>query len=264
METLKHYFEKFLESIPIEKYREELLNIKTVEQDLPKELNPLPEIYSEYWKTSNLSLSELKDYDKFFDKWWTLKKESNSLDKFIQKYFWGCSCEFIYKGFKARIYRTWISILTQFHFCYTWIENCNSKLEASAELDMKGIDALVKVNNFENILQIKKETYRPEARKEGWFIRKFQNEKLLIEIPYTIITPEQWKQKLKNSRKNKEIYELFLFISENLQTYLKNGFVVFKKEYPLVVEKLIIEKIKNQEIGIIKWKEVIEFAKKNL
>ncbi len=51
-------FEKFLESI---KSYAELRKIKSVEQDLPKALNPLPLIYKFYWESK-----EFKSYEEFF------------------------------------------------------------------------------------------------------------------------------------------------------------------------------------------------------
>lgn len=38
-------FREFLSSIPLDKYREELKNVKWVEQDLPKEILPLSSIF---------------------------------------------------------------------------------------------------------------------------------------------------------------------------------------------------------------------------
>jgi len=40
-QKLLQAFEDFVASIPLERYRQELLLVKTVEQDLPKSLNPL-------------------------------------------------------------------------------------------------------------------------------------------------------------------------------------------------------------------------------
>jgi hypothetical protein len=42
-------YRKFLESIPLDKYREELKDIKWVEQDFPKEILPLASIFRYYW-----------------------------------------------------------------------------------------------------------------------------------------------------------------------------------------------------------------------
>ncbi|WP_219995005.1 TaqI family restriction endonuclease [Thermodesulfovibrio sp. Kuro-1] len=46
-------FRDFLSSIPLDKYREELKNIKWVEQDLPKEILPLSSIFRYYWEERN-------------------------------------------------------------------------------------------------------------------------------------------------------------------------------------------------------------------
>lgn len=57
-------FEQFLESIPLDRYREELMPIKTVEQDLPPDLNPLPAIYAAFWVEQPVRFPE---YEAFFD-----------------------------------------------------------------------------------------------------------------------------------------------------------------------------------------------------
>jgi hypothetical protein len=59
-------FEQFLESVPLDRYREELMPVKTVEQDLPSELNPLPTIYSAFWVEEP---ARFPDYEEFFDGW---------------------------------------------------------------------------------------------------------------------------------------------------------------------------------------------------
>jgi len=43
-------YRKFLENIPLDKYREELINVKWVEQDLPKEILPLASIFKHCWE----------------------------------------------------------------------------------------------------------------------------------------------------------------------------------------------------------------------
>lgn len=229
-------FERFLSSIPLDKYREELMPVKTVEQDLPKSLNPLPDIYNAYW------IEDIKDfpnYDEFFENWW--KKHLEPLDKFIRQYFWGCSIEFVYLGFKARLYRTLISVLTQFHFCYSWKAYCNLPIEVSADLDLKGIDALVRYNDEMIALQIKKETYRAEAREGGRFSTKRLNVNLLLEIPYSITSLEELAKKIEKAKKleTRENYKLLYLLVNNFQDRLENGFVIFKPNYPKAVEKLV-------------------------
>jgi hypothetical protein len=77
-------------------------------------------------------------------------------------------------GFKARIYRTLISLLTQFQFAYSWRANCKLPLDSSAEMDMNGLDALVKYKDKSIGIQMKKETYRREARGPGRFLREIK------------------------------------------------------------------------------------------
>ncbi|NPA35017.1 MAG: TaqI family restriction endonuclease, partial [Chlorobi bacterium] len=154
-------FREFLSSIPMDKYRE-LREIKTVEQDLPKELNPLPWIYKFYYPEEEKPT--FPEFEEFFEKYW----QSNlvHIEKFIRKYFYGCSLQFVYEGFKARLWRTWISLLTQFDFAYLWNDlfGTNTFLEASAELDMQGLDGLIHFSLERRIgIQIKKISYRREA-----------------------------------------------------------------------------------------------------
>jgi len=248
-------FEAFLETIPLADYRTELEPVKTVEQDLPKELNPLPAIYAKYWTSAPI---EFPNFEDFFREWWT--DHLHPLDAFIRKYFWGCSYEFVYLGFKARLYRTLISVLTQFHFSYSWLAYCGLPLEASADLDMKGIDALVHCREKTVALQIKKETYRAEARERGRFARRKISVTFMVEIPYTIVSPDEWQQRVEKSRKEetRKRYELFALLAEKLQRWLPNGFVVFQPDYPRLVEHLIQEEIKQGRHGTIKWQETLE------
>lgn len=92
-EMLLTEFETFLETIPLEKYREELLPVKTVEQDLPRDLNPLPDIYRHYWTDTS---KRFPDYESFFEQWW--REHLASIDEFVRQYFWGCSYDFVRLG----------------------------------------------------------------------------------------------------------------------------------------------------------------------
>jgi len=139
----------FLKNIEIQKYTH-LRQIKTVEQDLPQELLPLEIYYNYYWDTT-----DFKDYDEIFKIYWSEKLNPYIYD-FIKKYFYGCSLQFVEEGFKARLYRIWMSILTQFHFQYLWNALFKEKLISSAELDMMGIDAIIELNKIKLAIQVKK------------------------------------------------------------------------------------------------------------
>lgn len=237
-------FEEFLKSIPLESYREELIHIKTVEQDLPKSLNPLPAIYEAYWTEA---LHEFPSYERFFAEWWEAKLPA--VDEFVRKYFWGCSWEFVRLGFKARLYRTLISVLTQFHFCYTWKAYCTAPITANWELDLQGIDAEIQEENLKVALQIKKETYRAEASTSGRFARRQRKYPLIVEVPYTVNPPEEWLRIAERARSasRREQAELFYFCASQFQRWLENGFVVFEPEYPIAVEQFIKRMIKQED-----------------
>lgn len=254
-------FEAFLETIPLEDYRHELLMVKTVEQDLPKELNPLPDIYKIYWTDCP---KEFPSYEEFFITWW--KEHLDPIDNFVKQYFWGCSYDFVRLGFKARLYRTLISILTQFHFNYTWRTYCQLPLEASAELDMRGIDAIVRCDKASAALQMKKETYRAEARGVGRFIQKKQEVKMVVELPYTVTKPQEWQRRVETSKsdRSKEQYQLFEWLATRLQRHLRNGFIVFDRRYPQLVEKYILEqanKLASEDTVNIAWDELLRSIK---
>lgn len=247
-------FEKFLLSIPIEEYRQHLQSVKTVEQDLPRSLNPLPAIYEHYWAEQ---VQDFPDYEQFFDNWW--QNHLQSIDEFVRKYFWGCSWDFIRLGFKARLYRTAVSVLTQFHFCYAWKAYCETPLYANWELDLAGIDAEVIVDEIRVALQIKKETYRAEAGEGGRFARRRHEYPVVIEIPYTLTRLDEWLRRCQRARREakREEAQLFHFCASKLQRWLDNGFVVFQPEYPKSIEALIRQNLSKQSLGYQDWRAVL-------
>lgn len=251
-------FEQFLESIPLDRYREELMPVKTVEQDLPPELNPLPAIYRAFWVDEPI---QFPDYEEFFDRWW--KEHLEPLDTFIRRYFWGCSHEFVYLGFKARLYRTLVSVLTQFHFCYSWRAHCALPFEASAELDMKGIDGLVLCDQVRIALQVKKETYRSEAREGGRFAQRRKFAHWTLEVPYTITPLEEIRRNVERAKtpETRARHALRLFLAERLQRRLSNGFVVFQPDYPRLVERLIRMRVEEKNSRDIRWDETLNLLR---
>ncbi len=254
-------YEDFLANIPLNRYREELMPIKTVEQDLPKNLNPLTDIYREYWDNPN---QEYKSYDDFFNDWW--KSHLTYLDDFISKYFWGCSRDFVFLGFKARIYRTLISILTQFHFALSWKAYCQSPLVASPDLDIKGVDALVEISGCRIGLQVKKETYRPEASSGQRFAPRGLEVDIMVEVPYTIAPMSELKLRQEKARteRNRKIYAYLYFASSRLQRTLKNGFIVFDKDYPIALESILRKRVPVQQKVFLHWDEVLALVKEHL
>ncbi len=98
-------YRKFLETIPLYKYREELKDIKWVEQDLPREMLPMASMFKYYWEARNL----LK-FEEWFEIFWrelnTDPKSKETLRQFKKYYFDKDNDGWFKKGFKARMYRT--------------------------------------------------------------------------------------------------------------------------------------------------------------
>jgi len=236
-------FENFLKNIDIQRYAH-LRQIKTVEQDLPRELLPLEIFYRYYWETT-----DFKDYDEVFEIYWS-EKLNPHIYEFIKKYFYGCSLQFVEEGFKARLYRIWISILTQFHFQYLWNALFEEKLVSSAKLDMIGIDAILKLNNRKIAIQIKKVSYRREASDRRFTKRQQAYVDIVVEVPYLVIDLEELKNKLQSPRvkkstkiKCKNALEVF---NKNF-IKLDNGFVIFKKDYLEHIRQLILKETETIE-----------------
>ncbi|MEM4134711.1 MAG: TaqI family restriction endonuclease [Candidatus Micrarchaeia archaeon] len=259
----KNKYEEFLQSIDIQKYAY-LKTIKTVEQDLPREILPLEIYYEYYWEKL-----DFKDYDEIFKIYWSKKLEH--ICEFIKKYFYGCSFQFVEEGFKSRMYRIWMSILTQFHFQYLWNAMFQEKIESNPELDMKGIDALVTIENKNVGIQVKKVSFRREASQRR-FTKRQQNLvdiDIIVEIPYLVIDVDSINNKISSQRtkeKTKRKYQEILKVFEKNFIRYGNGFVVFKEEYLKNIYRKIKEKIKEDisqsEIPkIVKYDDILTLPK---
>lgn len=245
---LKKYRE-FLETIPLDKYREEFKDIKWVEQDLHQLLLPLPSIFENYWEKQNY----LNFTDWFNNFWVELTQNQNKEKKYADlKELVRAHRKFyedivnnnldsrVFLGFKARMYRTWISILTQLDFCYMFVYVCNKlcknlPLECSAELDMKGVDARVGKIEF----HVAKMSERKEAR----------GKKRKLTILYPVFEIDELKRKLESPRvsdNNKQRYKRMLKSFSKYFILLQNGFVVFNENYlkPIIDSMDNIEKVR--------------------
>ncbi|CUS99323.1 TaqI family restriction endonuclease [Candidatus Chrysopegis kryptomonas] len=249
-------FENFLGSIDMQKYAY-LREIKTVEQDLPKDLLPLEIYYRYYWDTT-----DFKDYDEIFEIYWS-EKLNPCIYNFIKKYFYGCSLQFVEEGFKARLYRIWMSILTQFHFQYLWNALFDDKLVSTPELDMMGMDAILDLNEMKIAIQVKKVSYRREASQRGFTKKQRTYADIIVEAPYLVIDIDEIENKIANSKvgesKKNEYINLLRIFEENFSK-LENGFIIFNEKYLNHVREVILDKLKVTEKGekitydeILKW-----------
>jgi hypothetical protein len=290
-------YENFLKNIDVQKYSH-LRAIKTVEQDLPDELlpleiyyNPNPAIiwqnqvnssfpdligesihldsrlqtagmttliagfgYKYYWETT-----DFKSYDEVFPAYWS-EKLNPYIYEFIRKYFYGCSLQFVEEGFKARLYRIWMSILTQFHFQYLWNALFKEKLESDAMLDSMGLDAVLNLKEKRIGIQIKKVSYRREVSDRRFTKKQQKHVDIVVEIPYVVEDTTELKAKILNPRtkaatKEKCRRRLPLF-NKNFHKY-NNGFVVFKKEYLKHIHRTIEQKTFKPVKGKIPYNEIL-------
>lgn len=248
LKDIKRY-RGFLETIPLDKYREELKDIKWVEQDLPKEVLPLVSVFKYYWEEK-----QFLTFGKWFETFWkelNTKPESKQALKEFKKYYFDKNGNgWFKKGFKARMYRTWISVLTQLDFCFIFELSCakegkNLQLQANAELDSRGIDARVNDIDF----QIAKISQRKEARIVG-------GKKKIVTIPYAVFNVEEFERRLESPRvkdKDKTGYRKALDSFRKYFIRLQNGFIVFSENYtkPILDNIDSIEKVKTVVSQII-------------
>jgi len=236
MADLRKY-EDFLREIDLGKYSN-LREIKTVEQDLPKEMLPLDIYYEYYWDKT-----DFKDFNDVFEIYW--EEKLHHIMKFIEKYFYGCSISFVKEGLKARLYRIWMSILTQFHFQYLWNALFDEKLISDAELDRRGIDAVADFEGRRVGFQIKKISYRREASERRFASGRRRVVDVIVEVPYIVVDEEELKRRIESRRvrdATKERYrKLLAQFKENFRKY-DNGFVVFTENYLRKVHNKVKEK----------------------
>jgi len=219
-----HSYRQFLETIPLDWYRSQLKDVKWVEQDLYPEIVKvvLGSIFKNYWESKNFM-----DFETWFDQLWEELNKEKILKRFTKYYFNLEDVkenEWFKLGFKARMYRTWISMLTQLDFCYAFDYACEKigkkvKKEANVELDMKGVDLKVGKIDF----QVAKISERKEARPG----RQRGNK---INIPYPVFNLKEYERKSKSLRvsyENRKKYQNILKAFYKYYLVLNNGFVVF-------------------------------------
>jgi hypothetical protein len=233
-------FRAFLKTIDLDKYRKVFKDKKYVEQDLPDDVvrEMLKSMYEHYWiKRKFLS------FDDWFNDVWNRVINLEGFKNFLWYYFhmrlgkdkeWD---EWFKEGFKARLYRTWAALLTQFDFSYTFAcvleeENVKVPISASPELNIKGID--IRLNRREGHIDF--QVYKVSERKEA----RGKTRSGVISIPYPVISRAELIRKIKSPRiKKKEAYETMLRIFDKYYEELENGFIVFKKE----LAKEILERV---------------------
>lgn len=215
----RELFEKFLESIDLKNYREKYSPIKIVEMNLPPKIQVLGLIYKIYWIDKKFI-----DFEEFYKEY--LEKCKDDIESFRIKTTMCSDC--FNGGLKARIYRTWASIITQIQGGYV-AESVFGKgtVEMSEELDHKGSDIRVIYKGHKMNFQVKKESLSgvigrsvsPKDRIDGDF----------IDLPYFVTNDNDFKN---NGKKNDGEYRVgYLRSLERLKIMglkrFSNGFIIF-------------------------------------
>lgn len=241
-------FTEFLKGINLEDYKNRFSQIKTVEMDLPKNIQALDIIYEQYWDNNTDMYNNTPiTFDDFYAIYYK-SKEKNIRD-FWNKSGFGLECDCFPRGLKARIYRTWASLVTQIHAGYV-AESVfgDGMIEQNSDLDHKGIDILIHYKGCNIGIQIKKESKRPEIDRMYNFSdrshkggkKEFKNLDI-IDIWYVVPNPNDYNSPYyKNKNRKGELRDSvksFIKFNNNNGTLdrLENGFVIFTpREFEII------------------------------
>lgn len=212
-------FEKFLKIIDLEKYRQKYQPIKIVEMDLDRDIISVYSIIELYWDKRDFVC-----FEEFYKKF--LVKYKNALDKFRKKVKMCKKC--FYLGMEARVYRTWVSLLTQIHAGLLAEEVFGKdSIIMTGILDVeKSVDFQIFYNSSQYNVHIKKISQSREVRQE----RPKPKNPLPgqhIKLNYLVWNPGKTKYDKKGNPRKWFLKSQKLYAGNRFQ----NGFIVFKKEY---------------------------------
>lgn len=209
-------FEKFLQSVDLNTYREKYRPIKIVEMDLPKEIQAIGILYKIYWDQK-----KFLSFEDFYQEY--LNAHKKDIEIFRQKVTMCKDC--FYRGLPARIYRTWASIITQIHAGYV-AESVfgDGTVTMSSLLDRQGADFQIVYRGKTLNYQVKKKSLGREVRQEK---PKSKNplHGEFIDIKYEVPSDDYFKNPKKKDGTYKLPYKRFVQNKE--LNRFPNGFVVF-------------------------------------
>ncbi|MCI7536323.1 MAG: TaqI family restriction endonuclease [Elusimicrobiaceae bacterium] len=232
-------FEDFLSKIDLNSYRERFQSIKTVEMDLimpkPHNIQALKTIYEQYWKNKD-NRTNPPMFDEYYDIYY--KENEQDILLFWHNTGFGTNCNCFQKGLKARIYRTWASLITQIQGGYV-AESVFGKgsVRMGTELDHKNVDILIVNSDGSDKLkiQIKKETHRPEIARMQ---KNNQSADGIVDVYYIVVSQKDYDNPYyKRNGKKYKIGDEKPFVKDFIKWYpetgtmnrLSNGFTIFTK-----------------------------------
>ena len=229
-------FNQFLAQINLNDYRQKYQHIKCFEADMPKTIQALKSVYDVYWTKQ---IEPIPDFELFYNKYYWTRKMKNLVFKNNQKNIGLCSiC--LEKGTKARIYRTWASLITQIQAAYCCREIFGfENVFQDEELDRLGIDILITYKKQKIGLQIKKQSGRKEIINRKPLTKEKNAADIMYDLYYYVpnendLKNPQYTKDTKNNKKGEWKNFAKLFGLDSSQSYLKrldNGFVIFTTKY---------------------------------
>lgn len=214
-------FDNFVRQIDLDDYRKKYSHIKIVEMDLPKKIQALKTLYKYYW--SEADIDAIPYFEEYYEMYYEDCK-SDIADFRIKTEM----CENCFnKGLRARIYRTWASVITQIHAGYVAEKIFGiGSVEMNEILDRRGKDFVITYNNKTLPIQVKKETHRPEAR----IIRKQSNN--IITINYCVPKRQDFERPyyVRTGEIKPQMLDFIQYSDQGILDRYSNGFVVFTEK----------------------------------
>ncbi len=211
-------FDNFIKTIDLENYRRKYAHLKIVEMDLPRNIQALKTLYECYW--SNVNLDNILDFEEYYEYYY--RTHAADIEAFRRKVE---MCETCFnKGLRARIYRTWASIITQIHAGYVAETVFGAgTIEMNDELDHAGKDFVITYNDKTVAIQVKKESKRPEAR-----IQRNADD-LTYTIRYCVPPQKDFEQPryVRTGGIKPQMLDFVEFSDNGILKRYDNGFVVF-------------------------------------
>lgn len=215
----------FLKGIDLDGYRQRYRQYMSVEENLPRNIQILDFIYRIYWEEKNLL-----SFDDFIQKVIEDKEENlkeynrkrNGYDKLSDNGY-----PLFLKGWVARQYRTWVSIITQIQLGYLYKELYpNDKVIMNDVLDAEGVDMRVEGKKDYGVKKVSKrqDIHIHGIEKDG-----------VVPIKYWVPNIND----LKNPKKKNGEYRVgyLAFQQDGRLDFLENGFIIFNEKVFLDVEK---------------------------
>jgi hypothetical protein len=208
----------FLKNIDLDGYRQKYRPYMSVEENLPRDIQILDSIYETYWVNRNLI-----NFDEFIQKVIGLKinnlkhynRKRNGFDELSDSVF-----PLFLKGWVARQYRTWASIITQIQLGYLYEELFpEDKVLMSDLLDSQGIDIRVEGKKDYGVKKV--------SKRQDIHINKNEKDGV-VPIKYWVPKIDDLKNPKKINGQYRKGY--LTFKEDGRLDFLENGFIIFNKK----------------------------------